>query len=143
MRWPWPDRHMRTAAASHQSSGDMNMLAIGSGGERDSVAKIGSASFGVASAMFFAASALRHSALGGTPVETVLLASAVYYCVLMLISIGGRIGEFMLCMSVSVGTDLVVSGWALAGAINPNDGPAQFWIFGFALTALFLAMCWL
>jgi hypothetical protein len=119
----------------------MNMLAIGSGSERDSVAKIGSASFGVASAMFFAASALRHSALGGTPVDTVLLASAAYYGVVMLISLGGRIAEFMLCMSVSVGTDLVVSGLALAGVINPNDGPAQVWIFGFELTAMFIAMC--
>ena len=120
----------------------MQGLLFGSPHQRlDPNARFGSVDFRVASALFFAASLLRHGALGGARMQSVLLACALVYGVLLLVSFGDRIAEFMLCLSISIGADLAVSGLILLGAIDPNTTAVREWPLVWELAAIFIALC--
>ena len=102
--------------------------------------RIGSPVFCLASVMFFAAAALRHSVVDGKSLHTVLIATALFYGVLLLVSIANWIAELTLCLCISAGIDLVASCLALPGLNSLNGESARSVLFVWQLAAVFVAL---
>ena len=101
---------------------------------------IGSADFCIASLLFFAAAALRHSALGGGSLMGLAIGCALSYGILFLVSFGEWMAEFTLYLCISIGIDVLVSCLLLTGLIGAGSGTAQSWFFIWQLAATFVAL---
>jgi len=102
--------------------------------------RIGSSGVRLCAAMFFAAAWLRHALVGGHPPERVLAAAALAFGVLLLVSLRGRALELVLCLCISVATDLLVAGLALAGLTDLDGETARSLLAGWQLMAVFVAL---
>jgi hypothetical protein len=78
--------------------------------------------------------------VGGHPPERVLAAAALAFGVLLLVSVRGRALELVLCLCISVATDLLVAGLALAGLIDLDGETARSLLAGWQLMAVFVAL---